>query len=67
MRKRIRLSLRHLQQMECEPLRRAAPDPGQAGQLRDEVLDGGGEHDSSVTVRVGCLERSPDATDKAVG
>src|SRR5439155_19053922 len=41
---RERLVLADLQQVEREPLRRPLPDPGQARQLRDEVLDGGREH-----------------------
>ena len=39
---RERLVLRHAQQVEREPLRRALADAGQAGQLRDEILDRGG-------------------------
>jgi hypothetical protein len=35
---------RTLEDVEGEPLRRPLPDPGQAGELRDEVLDGGGKH-----------------------
>ena len=43
-RERESLVLRHLEEMEREPLRRAAADPGQARQLRDEVVDGRAEH-----------------------
>ena len=43
-RERERLLRRPLEDVEREPLRRALPDPGQARELRDEVLDGGAEH-----------------------
>src|SRR5262249_45132544 len=41
---RERFGLRHLQQVEGEPLGRARSDPGQARQLGDEVLDRRGQH-----------------------
>ena len=41
---RERLLLLRLEEMEGEPLRRAAADARQARQLRDEVLDGGAQH-----------------------
>ena len=41
---RERLLLRDREQVEREPLRGPGADPGQAGQLRDEVVDGGAEH-----------------------
>ncbi len=47
-RERERLLLRHLQEVEREPLRRAAADAGQARQLRDEVVDGRAEHGRRV-------------------
>src|SRR5262245_18079001 len=50
---RERLLLRHLQQVEGESLRRARADPRQPRQLRDEVVDRGGQHRHTVTVRYG--------------
>ena len=35
--------------MERQPLRGARADPGQAGQLRDEVVDGGAQHEDEDT------------------
>src|SRR5207344_3666253 len=40
--------VRHPQQMEREPLRRARADAGQARQLGDQVLDDGAEHGRSA-------------------
>src|SRR5512146_385703 len=39
-----RLVGRPLEDVERKPLRRPLPDAGQAGELGDEVLDGGAEH-----------------------
>ena len=44
---------RALEDVEREPLRGALADPGQACQLRDEVLDGGAEHRAIVPATVG--------------
>src|SRR5581483_9721058 len=52
-RERERLLLRHLEDVEGEPLRRPAADPRQARQLGDEVLDGRAEHGRRVLVRSG--------------
>ena len=41
---RERLVLRRAQEMEREALRRPRPDPGQARQLRDEIVHGRAEH-----------------------
>ena len=41
---RERLLLRDREQVEGEALRRARADPGEPGQLGDEVVDGGAEH-----------------------
>jgi hypothetical protein len=36
---RERLLLRHAQEMESKPLRRPRPDPREARQLRDQIVD----------------------------
>src|SRR5439155_2855783 len=59
---RERLVLGHAQQMEGEPLRGARPDPRQASQLRDEVVDGRGEHGGSVPRCPGWTTRAPSVT-----
>src|SRR5207248_4388643 len=64
---RVRLGRRHLQQVEGEPLRRPAPDARQARQLRNEILNRRGEHDSSVTAGTGRLKRRTDAEKNAAG
>ena len=46
---RERLVLRHREQVERQALGGAGADPGQAGQLRDEVVDGGAQHGGEVT------------------
>jgi predicted enzyme related to lactoylglutathione lyase len=43
-RERERFVLRPLQEVECEAVRSAGADAGQAGELRDEILHGGAEH-----------------------
>src|SRR5918999_2892395 len=50
---RARLVLRRPQEVEREALRGARADPGQTGQLRDEVLDGGREHRLRLSTAVG--------------
>ena len=40
-----------LEDVEREPLRGALADPGQAGQLRDEILDGGAVHQAIVPAK----------------
>src|SRR5689334_19641843 len=52
-RERERLVSRPLEDVEREPLRGARADPRQAGQLRDEVLDGRAEHRAIVPSGVG--------------
>src|SRR6266404_5950325 len=52
---RLRLLLRHLEEMERESLPGPASDAGQARQLRDEIVDGGAQHRRSVAVRFGRL------------
>src|SRR5207253_2346388 len=59
---RERLVLRYAQQVEREPLRGARPDPGQARQLRDEIVDGGREHGGSVPRCPGWTTREPSVT-----
>ena len=56
---RERLGLRDLEDVEREPLRRAAADAGQPRQLRDEVLDGGAEHDAIRLTTASATARSP--------
>src|SRR5581483_9901423 len=65
-RERERLLLRPLEDVEGEALRRPRADPGQAGQLRDEVLDGRAEHRAIVPRHPGqgpggALRVGPDA------
>src|SRR5581483_12172842 len=55
-RKRIRLVRRHLQEMERQTLRRAAADPRQARQLRDEIVDGRAKHATTVLTLSGEVE-----------
>ena len=43
-RERVRLGLRHLEEVEGEPLRGAAADARQPGELRDEIVDGRAQH-----------------------
>ena len=52
-RERERLIGGPLEDVERESLRGARTDPGQARQLRDEVLDGRAEHRAIVPSRVG--------------
>ena len=44
----VRLVGGRREDVEREPLRRARADPGKAGELRDEVVDRGAQHGSSV-------------------
>ena len=51
---RERLLRRHGEQVERQPLRGARADPGQARQLRDEVVDGGAQHEMwRLVIRLG--------------
>src|SRR5204863_5130088 len=50
---RERLVAARLEQVEREALRRSRPDPREARQLRDEVLDGGAEHGPIVPGSIG--------------
>src|SRR5262249_54185128 len=53
---RLRLRFRRLEDVEREPLRGAAADPGQPRELPDEVLDGWAQHASRVlAVTAGAL------------
>ena len=54
---RERLLLRDREQVERQPLRGARADPGQARQLRDEVVDGGAQHGGRLVIGLGRARR----------
>src|SRR5437764_12444326 len=64
---RLRLGLRHLEEMKCQALRRPCADSGQPRQLRDEILDGRAEHPVSLVGRSGHPGQMPGWTTPSRG